>query len=179
MVDLATRKRLRQEWFEANGPCVRCGSDIDLEVDHIDPKLKVDHRVWSWSAVRREAELAKCQVLCHPCHVDKTWEGKRAEHGTSSCYDGGCRRDECRAAATARRQKYPSNPILGPLRGRWYGTIATPTEVRYWPKYARAPRSVCVHCGLCVRSTSRREQGWVHEDESNRGRRCTRDRVTP
>jgi hypothetical protein len=46
-----------------------------LELDHVDPALKVSHRVWSWARERREAELAKCQVLCHDCHVAKTAEG--------------------------------------------------------------------------------------------------------
>lgn len=64
--------RRRREWIDANGPCRRCASTIDLEVDHIDPSTKVDHRVWSWSPERRIAELRKCQVLCRHCHQAKT-----------------------------------------------------------------------------------------------------------
>lgn len=64
--------RRRAEWFAANGPCVDCGTSEDLRVDHADAKLKVSHRVFTWSASRREAELAKCVVRCHPCHAAKT-----------------------------------------------------------------------------------------------------------
>jgi 5-methylcytosine-specific restriction endonuclease McrA len=62
----------RTAWLAANGPCVTCGSVEDLQVDHRDPALKVDHKVWSWSEERRAAELAKCQVLCKQCHLEKT-----------------------------------------------------------------------------------------------------------
>lgn len=77
--------RRRQEWIEANGPCARCGSDQDLQVDHIDRAQKVDHKVWSWSQARRDEELAKCQVLCWPCHKEKSIpESARGEtHGRS------------------------------------------------------------------------------------------------
>ncbi len=59
-------------WLEANGPCRQCGSWERLEIDHVDPTRKTSHRIWSWSAERRAAELKKCQVLCHACHRAKT-----------------------------------------------------------------------------------------------------------
>jgi hypothetical protein len=62
----------RADWLADNGPCIRCGSWDDLEVDHIDQGKKVAHKVWSWSQARRDAELAKCQVLCKGCHLDKS-----------------------------------------------------------------------------------------------------------
>lgn len=66
----------RREWLEANGPCCKCGSSDRLEVDHIDPSQKqINPRaLWSLSPQnpRRIAELAKCQVLCHECHKEKT-----------------------------------------------------------------------------------------------------------
>lgn len=76
----------RKEWFDANGPCVDCGSWENLELDHVDARLKVSHNVWSWREERRLAELAKCVVRCHTDHVEKTkrsievtWMGTRGE----------------------------------------------------------------------------------------------------
>jgi hypothetical protein len=66
------QKRLRREWIQANGPCANCGSGERLEIDHKDPDAKVSHTVWTWRKEKREAELAKCQVLCYKCHKKKT-----------------------------------------------------------------------------------------------------------
>lgn len=64
--------RIRREWLQENGPCAQCGNAENLNVDHVDPETKISHNVWSWSKSRREAELAKCQVLCQVCHFAKT-----------------------------------------------------------------------------------------------------------
>jgi hypothetical protein len=93
----------RTQWLKEHGPCVQCGSTKRLEVDHIDPKEKVDHKVWSWSKERREAELAKCQVLCGTCHDKKTLEQRpKTEHGRLWMYQKyRCRCELCRAAKRA------------------------------------------------------------------------------
>ena len=62
----------RKAWLKENDPCKNCGSWENLELDHIDPSKKVDHKVWSWSEKRRLEELSKCQVLCHRCHKVKS-----------------------------------------------------------------------------------------------------------
>ena len=86
--------------------CVRCGSTESLEVDHIDPALKVTHSVWSWSIPRRDIELAKCQVLCTVCHKAKTKAQRPIPaHGTVSRYSSKawkCRCDLCRKANAER-----------------------------------------------------------------------------
>ena len=100
--------RRRATFFE-DKCCVRCGSKERLELDHIDPKLKVSHNVWSWSEAKRSAEIAKCQVLCHDCHWQKTRDdyGWRQVHGTSVSYiKYGCRCDRCRAANAAKARDY-------------------------------------------------------------------------
>ena len=74
-------KARRQAWLCENGPCANCRSGKDLQVDHRDTEEKVRHRVWSWSAVRREAELAKCQPLCSDCHKLKTYQQRFATTG--------------------------------------------------------------------------------------------------
>lgn len=63
--------RRRAKWF-ADKVCVDCESVDRLELDHVDPALKVTNSVWSWSWARIEAEVAKCVVRCHGCHVLKT-----------------------------------------------------------------------------------------------------------
>lgn len=98
-------KQRRVAWLRANGPCARCGSTQDLEVDHVDPTtkdplLRKGTSLWSWSEERRAVELAKCQVLCGSCHQTKTrLENTRpVVHGRVTTYDKrGCRCDLCRA----------------------------------------------------------------------------------
>ena len=115
----------RKEWIEKNGPCYKCGSWGDLEVDHKDPKTKIDHKVWSWSEDRRNVELSKCQVLCNKCHWNKTLTNKDAgkgfiQHGTISMYfKHKCRCSPCRKArAIYRKEKekprsyYRNGPIV-------------------------------------------------------------------
>lgn len=62
----------RRAAYFSDKQCVRCSSTTRLELDHIDPTTKVSSRIWSWKESRRLAELAKCQVLCHRCHKDKS-----------------------------------------------------------------------------------------------------------
>jgi len=98
----------RAEWF-AGKVCAHCGSPDRLELDHIDPLVKISHSVWSWTKVRRDAELAKCQPLCHDCHKVKTAEFLAPPHGTSSRYTSSkwrCRCSQCRAANTSARRTY-------------------------------------------------------------------------
>lgn len=81
----------RSKWLAANGPCKRCGSWLELTIDHIDPTKKVSHKVWSWSEERRLVELAKCQILCEDCHKGKTAKSSKngmAPVGTHWC--GSC-----------------------------------------------------------------------------------------
>lgn len=66
----------RRAAFFADKVCVKCGATEQLELDHIDRRQKKHHAIWSWSEKRREAEIAKCQVLCRECHIDKTYEAR-------------------------------------------------------------------------------------------------------
>lgn len=103
---LAWMMRRRDEWMKENGPCACCGSDDRLEIDHIDPTTKVMNpsTLWSRKADVREVELAKCQVLCYSCHMEKTltWRMKEVPpHGTRARYmriEYKCRCVECRRA---------------------------------------------------------------------------------
>lgn len=86
----------RKRWLQLHGPCA-CGSWDLLEVHHVDPAKKVDHKVWSWSKKRRDEELAKCVALCHECHQEETSARLRKPitHGTASGYRRGCRCEAC------------------------------------------------------------------------------------
>jgi hypothetical protein len=114
--DWCTKRRT--EWF-ADKVCARCGSPEQLELDHVDPLVKISHRIWSWAKVKRDAELAKCQPLCHDCHTIKTAEFREPPHGTNCRYDSEkweCRCTACTSAhANARRVyratgHYPHEP---------------------------------------------------------------------
>ena len=107
----------RTEFFK-DKICAKCGSTDRLELDHINPKKKVSHRIWSWSKERREAELAKCQVLCEKCHQEKTTQqlSKPLVHATNNAYNRkNCRCQLCRdfVAARFRRQRaFKRNNII-------------------------------------------------------------------
>jgi hypothetical protein len=92
-------KAKRRAEYLADKCCAKCGSRDRLEIDHKDPSKKLSHKIWTWSKERREAELAKCQVLCHKHHREKTSEETRtAIHGSSRMYGRyGCRCDLCKA----------------------------------------------------------------------------------
>lgn len=98
--------RLRRKSFFDGKFCVNCNSTENLELDHIDPNTKVSHNIWSWSKERREEEIAKCQVLCKTCHLNKTIEQslrKPITHGNSG-YDRMCRCEVCKSAHSIRMQ---------------------------------------------------------------------------
>lgn len=75
---------MRRAWIEAQGRrCNLCGittTDSDpyprlfWHVDHVDPFLKEfeSYNLWHRRQEVRERELAKCQLLCAPCHYWKT-----------------------------------------------------------------------------------------------------------
>ncbi|HEX4612384.1 MAG TPA: hypothetical protein VH092_29590 [Urbifossiella sp.] len=95
-------QRRRREWLAVNGPCVACGSWKRLKVDHRDPMQKVSHRVWSWSKIRREAELEKCQALCEECHEAKTYAQRFA--GKALDTRPRCRCAVCKGRRAVRRR---------------------------------------------------------------------------
>jgi hypothetical protein len=115
----AKRLEYAREWYAARrvkgieylgGKCAQCTATEDLELDHIDPALKFTHRIWSYSWPRIEAELAKCQLLCVPCHYKKTiafistaggtWS-TRKNHHKKGCGCNSCRNMRSAEASTA------------------------------------------------------------------------------
>lgn len=98
------RKR-RAEYL--SGKSCRCGSTTSLEVHHVDPTKKVDHRIWSWSRARLEHELAKCSILCSACHLKETVKAllRPMTHGTNRGYNSGCRCGPCKAYKVQKNAK--------------------------------------------------------------------------
>jgi hypothetical protein len=98
-----------------------CGSSEDLEVDHADraEKCMPFSRMYVVNRERFEAELTKCQLLCKPCHIEKSVaeQGfhRRTEHGTYVSYRyGKCRCKACRKAnAEASRRHRERKKNLG------------------------------------------------------------------
>jgi hypothetical protein len=102
----------RHDWIESQGgQCAMCGSIDKLEVDHVDPSIKLMYprEIWSRRKEVREAELAKCQVLCFDCHEKKTRidaSHPSPRHGTLNMYDKhGCRCNLCRTKKSLQNKK--------------------------------------------------------------------------
>ena len=113
------RRRKRREQLINNAGSVysRCGSTKDLEFDHRDRNSKLF--VLSGKALDKPfnlllEEVAKCDLLCSSCHLEKTREAKdnivwrkpakECECGTARGYWGGCRCPECKLAKSQYRK---------------------------------------------------------------------------
>lgn len=69
-------KRLAEAKAILGGSCTSCGTDEDLEFDHVDPndKYKPITKILMGARATWLAELKRCQLLCVPCHKAKTQE---------------------------------------------------------------------------------------------------------
>jgi hypothetical protein len=91
-------RRRKQAVEYLGGKCVKCGSEDELEFDHIDPSTKT-YTVASASS-RNEvvfwAEVDKCQLLCKPHHVEKTTLENGVEHGGGVSGKKNCKCQPCK-----------------------------------------------------------------------------------
>lgn len=84
------RINARRDAYFADKACIVCGSQENLHNHHRDPSTKGKNfnTVWGWAQDKREAELAKCDVLCKGCHT--TLHNKERLmpiiHGTLNAY---------------------------------------------------------------------------------------------
>lgn len=118
------RKERRERLLEMSGKiCARCGSEENLEFNHLDRKamlfrLSLDGMGKNWDLIL--AEWRKCELLCHDCHRIYTQEQYRngeipiwnsLKHvpyvcGTPRCYhEKACRCESCKAAGRAYKKK--------------------------------------------------------------------------
>jgi len=64
------RKNLLKE--KMGGKCVKCGTTEHLQFDHINPLEKSYNISNNIHRKDLDEELAKCQLLCSKCHLEKT-----------------------------------------------------------------------------------------------------------
>jgi len=87
------------------GKCAVCGSTDRLEFDHVkhgSRAFTITSKVWWAKSEAVASELAKCQLLCHACHMLKSIQEKghtpaSGTHGTLAAYRY-CKCEECREA---------------------------------------------------------------------------------
>jgi hypothetical protein len=101
--------RAREEWIKENGPCKRCGRRDQLEIDHVDRTDKELRASQVWHLAKdnpkRVAELAKCQVLCTDCHLDKSIKEKQVPCTARLRERRGCGCEDCKALNAAHKRK--------------------------------------------------------------------------
>lgn len=94
------------------GKCASCGSGQDLDFDHVVPgtKTRLISEATNWSLARFMAEVDKCQLLCRPCHIQKSVTngelGPEVEHGGGKRGKRGCPCGPCRARSRAYMREY-------------------------------------------------------------------------
>jgi hypothetical protein len=111
-VYMAERRRVRRLTLIdlLGGACTRCGETSDLQFDHVVPGSQ-GFRVGRgldkpWAEIL--AEVAKCQLLCDPCHHAKSaecGETSTVEHGGGKTGKHGCKCAPCKA----RKAEYARN----------------------------------------------------------------------
>lgn len=91
-------QRRREAVAHFGGQCVRCGSTEQLEFDHVERALKRGEiaKLLSQGENRYLGELVKCQLLCKPCHIEKTRSEMTVGHGGGKTGISGCKCDPCR-----------------------------------------------------------------------------------
>jgi hypothetical protein len=128
--------------------CIDCGSIKQLELDRRDAAEAANHRLWPWSADRREAALAKYDVRCSSCRR-KRLAAERMRHGTRGRYENGCRRDGCKAAKAWRNKTYRENH-----------RDELAAKQRAVPKKPRVTRTPSGIIGVYYAPTSSRAKPW-------------------
>lgn len=120
--NLKRREERRKKCIELlGGKCVNCGATENLEFDHINPADTV-RRISELLTCKMEillGELFKCQLLCKPCHFEKTTRQDRVHadqtHGTLTSYTY-CKCEKCKEAKNEYMRNYL--PTYRALYGR-------------------------------------------------------------
>lgn len=109
--ELERYHRLRKEAvFRLGGQCVKCGSEIDLDFDHVVDKAFDIAKLIQGKPEKLTAELEKCQLLCVTHHREK--HKSKAPCGTDAKYNAGCGCVDCKRAHAEYQRKYRSKIAL-------------------------------------------------------------------
>jgi hypothetical protein len=119
---MAKRRSDRKAKLKAllGNKCAWCDSLENTQFDHIDPRTKsfaISGRSLDFPWEKLLEELAKCQLLCFWCHVEKSRHENSIrlasvvyEHGSYSKYRREkCRCDICIVAMREKRRKWRGN----------------------------------------------------------------------
>jgi len=109
--------------------CAKCGEDgskEELQIDHINPddvNIKAYSSTLQYKGILRLPrkdfleELKKCQLLCWPCHNEKTIkeQGHKlvTEHGVQMYNHYSCRCDICKKAISEYKRNYYKKKVYG------------------------------------------------------------------
>ncbi len=115
----ARYKRRRDDAIASlGGRCAWCSSTQRLELDHIvsgDKDYDISKIFVGGSEAKVQAELSKCQVLCHDCHVQKTQQSgdnKYVEHGGGNSGKRNCPCAPCKAKKAEYMRNYKHRSAL-------------------------------------------------------------------
>lgn len=106
------RAKRRQKAIDDFGSiCNLCGNtEGPFEFDHIDRETKkaTINRLLSHKEETLNEELKKCQLLCIPCHREKTTQESIIYdyHGVLAMYRRGCRCQSCKDANAKSKQEW-------------------------------------------------------------------------
>jgi hypothetical protein len=69
------------------GKCIECGSTEKLECDHINPETKLFNIAAKLLCDQDKfmQEVLKCQLLCKPCHVERSARALMNKKNTKIC----------------------------------------------------------------------------------------------
>lgn len=140
------------------GKCAKCEVTQNLEFDHIDWRTKIFLITTNWYIEDRvlfEAELAKCQLLCHSCHKIKTardvseQEREPFTHGT--LYGWMKRKCPCDHCESAKRTWHNERNAKRRAKAGGIGPYKQPAEHGTAKRYKRGCK-----CGDCRAANTRK-----------------------
>ena len=113
---MARRRARRRATLQSilGDACAWCSSDERLEFDHKDPatkSFKLSGRALDKPWKELLAELEKCQLLCHDCHMAKSAGECAVEHGEGASGKKNCPCVLCKARMKEYQDEYTKTHV--------------------------------------------------------------------